>query len=119
MQREEIRIVKKVLNVNGNVVILYELPNGVVCYSPFEVLKNLFQTQGKLYEYLGISQEMAEKAGWRPESDKFSLKDLGFRKFLADKGRITVRRVEKEMTLEDFLNEMYLNYGYLYDYEKK
>jgi hypothetical protein len=104
---ERIKIKKVYLSVNGNTTIFYELPTGEQCESPFTVLRKLFNKHKDLYGYLGVSSQLAEWAGWHPEDSDFSLSCDGFKKFLADGGKITIQEEKTEITVQDILNELF------------
>jgi len=85
-----------ILNEHGEIV--------KKCFNKSEVLKYIFGTHAKLYQFLGIDDFQAVALDWDPSGESFDPKlSEGYRYFLKANGRIE-ERVVAEMTINEFLN---------------
>lgn len=95
-------ITKKVIDVNGVVETLYNEEKELD-----KVLRNMFETQGNLYEEIfWVSKEDAYAANWHPGDMDFSCSCQGWRNFLVDKGRIQRVVITSAVPVKEIIEEL-------------
>jgi len=97
------QIKRKVVRVNGCETISY-IYGGNEFTDLSALLANEFEFQGNFYnQALGVSWDDALAAGWHPADRDFSRSCDGWRKMLADGGRIVKTVVEDTVNVRDIL----------------
>lgn len=70
-------------------------------------LRALYNTQGDFYKFeFNVSEEVAEEAGWIPQSKCFNHLCKGWRKFIREKGKISRVMSERDMSLDDLFGKI-------------
>jgi hypothetical protein len=102
-----IKIKKTIIRVNGNEKVYYQISdNDKKFETAAEVLKEIFNDQGELYEKIfQVDRETAMLAGWHAYDRDFDQKCGGWKEFLKSKGKIKKEVIEKEYDLKEFVHD--------------
>jgi len=99
-----VQIIKRTGLINGCEVVEY-VYNGKEYKELSKLLASEFHKQGEFYEkILGVSWDDAEIAEWHPEDEDFCRDCDGWKKMLADGGRIRKSYTEEVINVRDLLN---------------
>jgi hypothetical protein len=101
------QVIKRTIKINGAEYVQY-IYNGKTYQKLSDLLFENFQNHGEFYKKIfGVDEEDAKLAGWSPSICSFSRANIGFEKFIKDKGKIKKEIIEETISLKEAVEQEY------------